>query len=164
MAGQARRVDADLYEHSLSLTFGLLFLVSFTLHGMGGLASTTRATGTWTTSGCARDLYDGSRSSGSSPSRTGRASSSHSWRWSRCPSSSGSADHRSQSRWMPPCGRRKASDYRPTHVHACGASSPTRRTPHSPFTIQTTHRHVLVTCAVRRLVGSVPSAPQRHKV
>ncbi len=94
-----------IYQHSLTLVLLLLFLLSFILHAAGGPGSTARSK--WHTgSRRSRSLPTcGRRASGSSRSRTGRASS---WRWRHWRGSRsiyGTADHPSPSRLLLRTGR-----------------------------------------------------------
>ncbi len=114
--GAAARPDASwavrrggaalaIYQHSLTLVLLLLFLLSFILHAAGGPGSTARSK--WHTgSRRSRPLPTcGRRASGSSRSRTGRASSWRSRRWHGCPFFYASADHPNPSLWPPRTAR-----------------------------------------------------------
>jgi hypothetical protein len=72
-----------LYEHSLSIALLALFLLSFVLHALAATPSSTSSSWSTAPARCRCGALSPARSSGSSPCRTGRASS---WPWPPSPS------------------------------------------------------------------------------
>jgi hypothetical protein len=99
-----------LYESSLGLAFVALFLVAWVGHALGGFAEFTTEQAAHGQPAPRVSEHLVSAGSGSSCSRTGRASSCRSPRWSGWRCTSGSGSRRSRSRCMRRTRRRVADD------------------------------------------------------
>ncbi len=99
-----------LYENSLFLAFAVLFLLSMLFHAIGAPGSTARNRSSMEALACRCWRFSAPASSGTNPSRTGRANSWLSERSWSSPSFCGSEDRRSRSRSRCRTARRKADE------------------------------------------------------